>query len=459
MIYFPRKITNATLSTFRPPETTPRFTQSGLSAGAVDRLILSSNAVLESTLAVRRFEVDQKTQGDLPMVYSPQTQSGNFFSRQERNVHSYQAVEALSMSKDHLAGDHVFKFGVDLQHSGFDGDSFSQELDVVRLDGSLAERTTYSPDLTHPDVSGTEFAVFAQDRWRVSDRLMFELGMRADRDDVVERVNYSPRAGAAVSLLPEGRGILRGGFGKFAERTPLTVGAFGQYEVQTVTRFAADGTPLGPPVTLVHAIGELKTPESLVQTVAWDQRVGRKFFFKAAYLHRNGSHSAILDPDPASGVLTLSSTGESKYWELEMTGRYLASEHKDLTVSYVRSHSTRDLNDYDQFFGNFRNPIIRANENSLSPTDVPNRMIVRGTIGLPGKWVFSPVYEWRSGFPWSAVNEFQDFVGPRNESGRLPSVSSLDFSLVRPLKVLKYRFTGGLQDLQRLQHAATSATY
>ena len=179
------------------------------------------------------------------MVYSPQTQSGNFFSRQERNVHSYQAVEALSMSKDHLAGDHVFKFGVDLQHSGFDGDSFSHELDVGRLDGSLAERTTYSPDLTHPDVSGTEFAVFAQDRWRVSDRLMFELGMRADRDDVVERVNYSPRAGAAVSLLPEGRGILRGGFGKFAERTPLTVGAFGQYEVQTVTRFAADGTPLG----------------------------------------------------------------------------------------------------------------------------------------------------------------------------------------------------------------------
>ena len=280
VIYFPRKITNATLSTFRPPETTPRFTQSGLSAGAVDRLILSSNAVLESTLAVRRFEVDQKTQGDLPMVYSPQTQSGNFFSRQERNVHSYQAVEALSMSKDHLAGDHVFKFGVDLQHSGFDGDSFSQELDVVRLDGSLAERTTYSPDLTHPDVSGTEFAVFAQDRWRVSDRLMFELGMRADRDDVVERVNYSPRAGAAVSLLPEGRGILRGGFGKFAERTPLTVGAFGQYEVQTVTRFAADGTPLGPPVTLVHAIGELKTPESLVQTVAWDQRVGRKYLLQ-----------------------------------------------------------------------------------------------------------------------------------------------------------------------------------
>ena len=71
----------------------------------------------------------------------------------------------------------------------------------------------------------------------------------------------------------------------------------------------------------------------------------------------------------ARGLLTLGSAGESKYWELETTGRYLASEHRDLTVSYVRSHSTSDLNDYDQFFGNFRNPIIRSNENaSARPT-------------------------------------------------------------------------------------------
>ena len=36
-----------------------------------------------------------------------------------------------------------------------------------------------------------------------------------------------------------------------------------------------------------------------MQTVAWDQRFGRRFFFKAAYLHRNGSHAYIVDPDPA----------------------------------------------------------------------------------------------------------------------------------------------------------------
>jgi len=446
VIYFPRKITNATLSTFRPPETTPKFTQSGFSAGGVDRLILSAHTVLESTVAVRIFEVDQKTQGELPMVYAPQGQSGNFFNRQERNVRSLQFVEALTFSKDQWLGQHVFKIGLDLQHSRFDGINYSQELDVVRLDGSLAERTTYLPRSTNPEVSGTEFAVFVQDRWRVNDRLNFELGIRADRDDVVERINYSPRVGMSVSLLPEGRGILRGGFGKFAERTPLTVGAFTQYDVQTVSRFAPDGTPLGPAVTFVHALdSSLKTPESIVQTVAWDQRLGRRFFFKAAYLHRNGSHAYTVDPDPNQGLLTLGSVGASKYWEFETTGRYLASEHRDVSVSYVRSHSTRDLNDYDQFFGNFRNPIIRSNENTLSPTDVPNRLIVRGTIGLPGKWVFAPLYEWRTGFPWSAVNEFQDFVGPRNRTGRLPTVSTLDFTLARPWRFRKYHFTAGLK--------------
>jgi hypothetical protein len=446
IIYFPRKITNATLSTFRPEETTPKFTQEGFSAGAVDRLILTAHAVLESTLAMRTFEVDQETKGELPMTYGPQGQSGNFFNRQERNVRSVQLVEALTVSKDAWLGQHLFKIGLDLQHSRFDGTDDSQQLDIVRLDGSLAERTRYSPPSVHPEVSGTEFALFAQDRWRVNDRLNLELGIRTDRDAVVERVNLSPRIGASVSVLPEGRGILRGGFGKFAERTPLNVGAFTQYERQTVSRFATDGVPLGAPITFEHVIGEpLKTPESIVQTVAWDQRFGRRMFVKVAYLHRRGSHAYIVDPDPINGVLTLASTGVSRYWEVETSGRYLANEHADVTVAYVRSHSTRDLNDYDQFFGNFRNPIIRRNENGLSPTDVPNRVIVRGTIGLPWQWVFSPLYEWRSGFPWSAVDEFQDFVGERNRSGRLPSVSSLDFTLARPWRFGKYRFTGGIR--------------
>ena len=445
-IYFPRKITNATLSTFRPEETTPTFTQSGFSAGLVDRLILSAYSVLESTITLRTFEVDQKTQGTLPMIYAPQGRIGNFFNRQERNVRSVQLVEGLSLSKDGWWGQHVFKLGIDLQQSQFDGENYSQALHVVRLDGSLAERTTYAPGVTNPEVSGTEIAVFAQDRWRVNDRLNFELGVRADRDAVVERMNYSPRAGIAVSLLPEGRGILRGGFGKFAERTPLNVDAFTQYERQTVSRFAADGTPLGAPVTFVHAVDPLlKIPESIVQTIAWDQRFGRRLFFKVAYLHRDGSHAYTLEPDANRGQLTLSSSGPSKYWELETTGRFLANEHRDLSVSYVRSHSTRDFNDYDQFLWQLpesHHPVERER-------DQPDRRaepVDRSWLDRPAcQTGLRAALRVAHGIPLVGRERVQDFVGPRNEAGRLPTVSSLDFTLARPWHFRKYRFTAGIK--------------
>ncbi len=444
VVYFPRKITNPTLMTFRASEATPNFTQEGFAGGLVDRVILADWMVLESTVAARRFEVDMTSKGTRPMVYAPQGQSGHYFNREERHVHSVQVVEALTVSKD-MAGQHVFKFGVDLQRSGYDGDNFNQDVEVRRLDGTLAERSTYAPSLTHPKVTGLELSLFAQDRWRLTDRVMFELGFRIDRDDVVEQVNYSPRAGVALSLLPEGRGILRGGIGKFAQRTPLNLGAFGQLPVATVTRYAADGRPLGAPVTLRHVIGPLETPESLVGTIAWDQRFGRRLFFKAAYLIRDGSHDAIVDPDRARGTLTLDSRGESKYWEWEVTGRYLGAENRDLTVSYVRTRSTRDLNDYDAHFGNFKDPIIRPNEHWLSPTDVPNRLIIRGSQALVGRWVLAPVFEWRTGFPFTAVDEFQDFVGARNRTGRLPTVATLDFSLVRPWRFRRFHFNAGLK--------------
>jgi hypothetical protein len=76
---------------------------------------------------------------------------------------------------------------------------------------------------------------------------------------------------------------------------------------------------------------------------------------------------------------------------------------------------------------------------------VPHRLLLRGTIGLPWELDFAPVLEIRSGFPWSAVDEFQDFVGPRNRAGRLPTVSTLDFALTRPWRFKKYRFRAGLR--------------
>ncbi len=295
------------------------------------------------------------------------------------------------------------------------------------------------------DVSGIEFAGFVQDRWRLNSRLSFELGFRVDRDAIVEHFNFSPRAGVAIGVAPEGRAILRGGYGKFVQRTPLNVEAFPLFESRTVTRFATNGTPLGPPVTFINTISDLHTPDANVGNIEWDQRFGRRLLFKLEFLRRSGYDEFIVVPDPAAGELRLTSSGVSSYRELEATTRFMGGARRDLTVSYVWARGTADLNNYDQFFGNLRNPIIRANENNLIPTDVRHRLLVRGTFGIMGKWDFAPVLEIRSGFPWSAVNEFQDFVGERNRAGRLPLVRTLDFTITRPFRFKGQRVRAGLK--------------
>ena len=445
VVMFPRRIEHLTMNTFRPPEVTPEFNQSGISVGVQDRFAISPTLVLESTVAGRGFEINVNTDGRQPMIYTPETQQGSFFNDQEREVRSVQWVEALSLTLDKWRGSHLFKFGLDFQDSLYNGTSVSRPVDVRRLDGSLAERSVPGGPATQK-VTAAELAVFAQDRWRLGPRITLELGLRMDREDVIERVNWSPRGGVSVGVLPEGRAILRGGVGRFRQRTPLNVGAFGQFESRVVTRFGPDGAPIAPPITLVNVPApDLRTPDAVAGNVEWNQRFGRSVLFKANYLRRRGSHEYILEPDPSRGLIRLMSSGTSRYWEFEVTGRYLGGERRDVTVSYVRSRGTADLNNYDQFYGNLRNPILRPNEHNLIPTDVPHRVIVRGTIGFPGQWDLAPVIELRSGFPWSAVNEFQDFIGARNRSGRLPNVRSLDFSLSRPWHVWKYRFRGGIR--------------
>ena len=219
--------------------------------------------------------------GTEPMTYAPETQSGSFFNNQERDVRSVQVVEALSLTRNWWRGQHVFKVGTDVQRSWYEGSSISRLLEIRRLDGSLAERTVFGGP-TLQDSAAVEIAFFAQDRWRLGSRVTLELGIRADRDGIVEHINWAPRAGAAIGVLPEGRAIVRGGFGKFVQRTPLNVSTFESFEPRFVSRFAPSGAPLGGPLAIRNVLeDDLHTPEAYVANVEWDQRFGRRFLLKA----------------------------------------------------------------------------------------------------------------------------------------------------------------------------------
>ena len=434
---FPRNIGRINVDTFNPREVAPNLRQRGFNVAFSDRVILHPTAFIETNVAFKQLDMEIYGEGTRPMVLQPDENSGSFFNDQHRSTGTFQVTEAVIVQRQNWAGDHVFKVGVDFLYASFDGVSLSRPVEVRRADGTLSQRIVYGGE-TAQDVDSTDIGIFAQDRWRLNDRLLFELGARIDRNGVLEGLNVAPRAGVVLSVRPDGSGVLRGGAGLFFPETTLNVKAFESYETPTVTWFARDGVSEQASIGYIHRLTAEKTPSSLIWNVEYFHRFSDTFFGNVNFLRRTGDNELILNPTESGngGVLRLDDAGRSRYWELELTSRLLAGNH-EMNFSYVRSRSQGDLNVFDEFFGNFRNPIIRQNQFSVAESDTRNRFLFRGSFAVQA-WIVSPVLEGRQGFPYSLVDEDLDFVGTRNRGGRFPQVWVLDLDVQRPLRIAGY---------------------
>ncbi len=433
---YPRTIEGLNLNTFNPLSATPTFHQGGFNAGVTEKATISASSVVDTTFNVKQYDVNIYGQGTRPEELTIAGIGGNYFNQQTRNTRTVQVVSVLTWSPHSEATRHLIKAGVDAMAASYDGTSSSHPVEIRRADGTLSERIGFGGP-TVQDAAGTDLTLFAQDEWRATDRLQLQFGGRMDRDGVLGHVNFSPRSGFTLALDEDSSAVLRGGFGLFYQRTPLSVGAFQSMELREVTQYGADGvTPLGLPIVFANVGSNLDTPYAQVANIEYDQRFGSRLLVKANLLRRRAAHEFIVSPvmTPVPALL-LTSTGQSDHWEGEMTARYTPTSRTDVTVSYVRSRSTADLNGFDTYFGNFRNPVIVADQYSLTSTDVPHRLLVRGTVGLPGRWEVSQVLEVRSGFPYSLVNADQQIVGVANQGGRFPALATLDLSVQRPFKV------------------------
>ena len=288
----------------------------------------------------------------------------------------------------------------------------------------------------------TDLALYAQDRLRPGSRWFVEYGARLDRDGVLGRWNLTPRVGAAVLLNESGTSVLRGGFGLFYERTPSVAGAFGQFEAATDARFASDGVTLpGQPIRFPHVTApDLRTARSATWDLAYNYRLNAQWSFHATMLDRRGTNELILDPwqQGESAELRLSSDGGSKYRDVEAGFQFSRAPGLDLNVSYSRSIARSDLNAFANFFDAMLWPLIQPNAYGPAPSDVPHRLLARGRIMPTGRWLFLGIADWRTGFPYSVVNDALDFVGPRNTL-RFPNRLHLDLGVERRFRIGKFQ--------------------
>ena len=123
---FPSVAHSATLGTFTPPDATVDVRGYGHQAAVTERVTWSDKLFGETTVQTHEYQTDVVPQGSLPMQLLPETTLGNFFNQQRRDTATYQVIEAVSGSHVGLGGLHLFKFGVDLLRSQYDGTSDSR---------------------------------------------------------------------------------------------------------------------------------------------------------------------------------------------------------------------------------------------------------------------------------------------------------------------------------------------
>ncbi len=165
---------------------------------------------------------------------------------QSRVNDAIQIENTLSWFIPNLKGDHDLKAGVQYQYSQSKNDTQDNMNGTFSFGLSDAPFNANDPR-TYPErfsvrVPGPGgslnksryFAAFVQDKWKLNDKLTLSLGLRYDLESIpinevdnplfddpnaypVDKNNFQPRVGVAYDV--DGRSVIRGGYGRFFDKT------------------------------------------------------------------------------------------------------------------------------------------------------------------------------------------------------------------------------------------------
>lgn len=448
----PQRLDFVNMNYFNPQLTTPDASTHNYTATVADRLTIGSG-LLENTVSMTRFDARIWGQGPQDLVLTPTGNSGNYFEQQGRNASRLGWLSTYSFAPVTRMGTHNFKTGFYVAGSSEDGQVNEHPINILDSTNRLLERITFAGGQPFR-MSDIDYAFFGQDHWIVSPRLALDLGLRTESQELSEALRLAPRAGIAWSPLARLGTAVRAGFGWFYDRVPLNVYSFDHYPNAVVTTFNPDGQISAGPYLYQNGLGEVVvrpplvfqepvagnfSPRSATWSVEVDQPLSRYLKMRVGYLENQSSGLVILNPvapDPATntGAYLLSGGGTSRYRQFEVTARVRLNAGRQLFFSYVRSRARGDLNDFANFLGSFPIPIIRPNQFGNLPTDLPNRFLAWGVVPLGRGFRIAPVFEYRNGFPYSALDATENYSGVPNAS-RYPDFLALDARASKDFKV------------------------
>ncbi len=162
-------------------------------------------------------------------------------------------------------------------------------------------------------------------------------------------------------------------------------------------------------------------------------------------------HLPTLRVPTESGALIATSAGTGAYREVQVSARKMLGNDQQVFVSYVRSATRGELNDFAVQFHGMDQPLLQPGGPARALTDAPNRVLAWGTFNLPMKIVVSPVMEWRSGFPYSILDERYLYAETPNHE-RYPAFFATDFIVYKTFTKGKRSADFGIQLFNATNH-------
>jgi len=424
---------NNGLSRFDPQETTTNLDGHAYLATVKDQLYASNGALLEIGFAVNQFHDNEQPRGSLPYRVSPEGTSGNFFRTSNTNARRLQWIANLTLPLAHWRGTHEIKFGTDLDRITFEQSATRNPILIVREDRTLARLSTF--------VGGASFSrrnfessVYGQDRWSISKRLLLESGLRVDRDTIIHRTPVSPRVAVTYLVTQDGNMKLSSGIGLYYDATNLDLITRPLAGQRLDQFYASNGiTPLGPPLLTSFQVNEqsLRVPRYLNWSVELENKLPAQIYLDAEFLQKHG-HNVLAYFETNSGFQLLNDR-QDRYDAFQLTLRRAFKRNYAILAAYTRSraHSNAVLDN------NIDNPVFGLQSGGPLPWDAPNHFISWGWMPLVKKFDFVYSFDWRSGFPFSAVDQQQRLVGNLN-SHRFPDYSTLNTHVERRFTLFSY---------------------
>jgi len=440
VLYNNESDTNVGLDSLNPQSTTLDVASNRIFASIKNQLWWN-HTLFEVGFAEDRTNRDFDPQGSMPYLLSVNGAGGNFFQRTDQLSKRTQFFADAIRPGGHWHGLHTFSAGSNLSVVTLDQSSQRGEIQAFNAANQLVRLTTFAGNAV-VDVDNTLAGAFVQDNWSLSSHWVAQLGLRGDWDQFVHQTLVQPRA--AVNYLPfaDGRGKFSIGWGIYNIPLNLSVLAQTQDQRQVDTLYnPATGAAIAGPTasTFVLPAQGLQQPFFDITSAGWQERIWKKTILSVELLARNGHRELAFEtsnPGQIGGTFLLQSTRRDKYRGATISARHTFEKGAVLFGSYTRSRANTDQA-LDPILGLL---YFAPQQGAPLAWDAPNRAISWGTVPTPFWGIdFAYFFEYRTGYPFSVVNQQQFLIGAPN-SLRFPDYASLNISLEKKFRFGKYLF-------------------